>query len=86
MGHDRLNAARAEALFASDLSSRCYPSKDVVAAAISNAVRAYGGVRGCAGEMGAAYGEYPEIAAPRMRWARQVIEAIYPPPLSLEAA
>jgi hypothetical protein len=72
-------AARAEALFASDLSSQCHPSESAVGAAIRNAIRAHGGVRGCAGALGAAYGDDPETAATRMRWARRVIEAIYSP-------
>jgi hypothetical protein len=79
MAPDRMIVARAEALFASDLSIRCHPSEAAVAAAIRNAVSAHGGVRGCAGEIGAAYGDYPETAAARMRWARHVIEAIYSP-------
>ena len=75
MTHDQLIIARAEALFASDLSVHCRPSEGEVAAAIKTAVRAHGGIGGCAGEVGAAYGDYPELAAERMRWARQVIEA-----------
>jgi hypothetical protein len=78
MAPDHLIAARAEALFVSDLSVHCHLSEAVVAAAIRHAVRAHG-VRGCAGEVGAAYGDHPETAAARMRWARQVIEAIYSP-------
>jgi hypothetical protein len=77
MTPDRLIAARAEALFASDLSALSNPTQAAVAAAVSSAVLAHGGVRGCAGVVGAAYGDYPETAAARMRWARQVIEAIY---------
>jgi hypothetical protein len=46
-----------------------------------HAVRVYGGTRGCAGEMAAAYGEHPETAATRMRWARHAIHASYPPPV-----
>lgn len=79
MKFDRLITARAEALFASDLSARCYPTEAAVASTVRNAVRAHGGVRGCAGVVGAAYGDYPETAAARMRWARQVIQAIYYP-------
>ena len=79
MPRDRLIAARAYALFASDLSSERRPSESAVAAAIKSAVATYGGVLGCAGEVGAAYGEHPETAAPRMRWARRLIEAIYSP-------
>lgn len=79
MAQEALIVARAEALFASDISSQCQPDESEVAAAIRRAVRAHGGVRGCAGEVGAAYGECPETAAARMRWARRVIEMIYSP-------
>jgi len=73
-----INAARAEALFASGLSMGSRPTDADVAAAIRHAVRRYGGVRGCAGEVAAAYGDHPETAAPRMRWARQVVQRTYP--------
>jgi hypothetical protein len=79
MARDHLIAARAEALFASDISMYCCPTQAAVEAAIRRAIRANGGVRGCVGEVGATYGDYPETAANRMRWARQVIEAIYTP-------
>jgi hypothetical protein len=86
MALDLLIAARADALFASDLSVRCGPSQAAVETAIRSAVRAHGGVRGCAGEVGAAYGEHPETAVARMRWALQVIEAIYSRPRHVAAA
>jgi hypothetical protein len=70
---DQLMAARAEALFTSDLSARRDHTYTDVAAAIRHAIRTHGGIRGCAGEVAAAYGEHPETAALRMRWARAVI-------------
>ena len=79
MASDRMIAARAAALFASDLSSRGRPSQVAVAAATSRAIAACGGVRGCLGEVAAAYGERPETAVPRMRWARQTIDELYSP-------
>jgi hypothetical protein len=79
MAPDNLTAARADALFASDLSVRCYPDPAAAAEAIRRAVAVYGGVSGCAGEVAASYGEYPETAAERMRWARRVIQMMYPP-------
>ena len=33
--------------------------------------------RGCAGEVAAAYGGHPETAAPRMRWARAVVDNLF---------
>ena len=52
-------AARAEALFASDLSVRGQYTQIEVAAAIRRAIDAHRGLRGCAGEVAAAYGEHP---------------------------
>jgi hypothetical protein len=74
---DFLTAARAEALFTSDISATSQPSQVEVAAAIRQAVRRFGGTRGCAAEVAAAYGDRPETAAPRMRWARSVVATIY---------
>lgn len=74
---DFLTAARAEALFTSDISATSQPSPVAVAAAIKQAVRRFGGTRGCAAEVAAAYGDRPETAAPRMRWARSVVETTY---------
>lgn len=73
----QLLAARAAALFASDLPAGSQPSAPVVDAAIAHAVRALGGTRGCVATMAAAYGDYPESAAPRMRWALGVVENVY---------
>jgi hypothetical protein len=72
-----LTAARAEALFTSPLATGSSPAFDVVEGAIRIAVRAHGGVRGCAGDVAAEYGDHPELAAPRMRWARDVVEQLY---------
>jgi hypothetical protein len=79
MALDRLNAARATALFASDLPTQCHPSEAAVAAAIRSAVVAHGGVRACACEVATAYGEHPETAVTRMRWSRHIVDAIYSP-------
>lgn len=68
-----ITTAQAEALFVSTLSA-CEPhDRAVVRAAIADAVRHYGGVRGCAGAMAAEYGEHPVQAAERMRWAREAV-------------
>jgi hypothetical protein len=71
----QLLAASAEALFTSHLSARREYTAIEVAAAIRHAISTHGGIRGCAGEVAAAYGEDPETAARRMRWARAVSEA-----------
>jgi hypothetical protein len=65
-----LTVARAEALFASTLTA-CEPhDRAELKAAIAAAVRDYNGVRGCAAQMAAEFGEHPAQAAERMRWAR----------------
>src|SRR4051812_11726529 len=77
---DYLTAARAEALFVSDLSAWAGPTRADVVAAIRQAVRMRGGTRGCAGEVAAAYGDHPEVAAPRMRWARGMVDSVFAGP------
>ena len=72
----QLLAARAQALFTSDLSAQCEYAQAEVAAAIRHAFRARGGLGGCAAEVATAYGEHPETAARRMRWARAVVQGI----------
>jgi hypothetical protein len=72
-----LTAARAEALFTSHLPTGSRPTRPVVEAAIRCAVRAHGGVRGCAADVAGEYGDHPELAVPRMRWARSVVEQLY---------
>ncbi|MGK5682992.1 hypothetical protein [Actinoplanes sp. URMC 104] len=77
-----LTAARAEALFTSGLSTGSRPTRAVVDEAIRTAVRAHSGVRGCAADVAGEYGDHPECAAPRMRWARSVVEELYESPRS----
>jgi hypothetical protein len=74
---DALTAARAEALFTSPLSTGSHPGGSDVDDAIRAAVRAHGSVRGCAADVAAEYGDHPELAVPRMRWARAVVEHRY---------
>ena len=74
-----LGAARAEALFASDLSAGERHTPEQVTAAITTAIRRNGGTRGCAAVMASAYGDRPELAAPRMRWARATVATVYRP-------
>jgi hypothetical protein len=74
---DPITAARAAALFVSDLSVTTDPSTVEVAAAIRLSLRTRGSARACAAEVAAAYGDYPELAARRMRWARDIVESRY---------
>ena len=67
--HLSINTARADALFASTLQRSDDPSTAQIRQAIITAIRA-AGARGCAAQVAQAYGEHPETAMPRMRWAR----------------
>jgi hypothetical protein len=80
MSNRLLTAARAEALFTSALPTGSSPQPVQVHAAIRHAVRLHRGTRGCATELAGAYGDSPETAAPRMRWALAVVENVYPKP------
>ncbi len=59
----------AQALFASWLQPSQQPSADEVAAAVEAALHRHGGLAGCAAQVATEYGEHPEAAAARMRWA-----------------
>ena len=63
-----ISAARAGALFASPLQRSGEPSARQVRQAIATATGLHG-VRGCAARVAQAYGEHPETALTRMRWA-----------------
>jgi len=69
-----LGTTEAEALFASALQRSDDPSAAQVRQAIAAAIGAFG-TRGCAARVAQAYGEHPETAVPRMRWARAAAAA-----------
>jgi hypothetical protein len=71
MNHFSISAVRADALFVSTLQQSEVPSATQVREAIAGAVRRFGG-RGCAERVAQEFGDHPDIAAARMRWARQV--------------
>ena len=62
-------AVWADALFVSAVQRSDEPSGDQVREAIAAAVRAYG-ARGCAERVAQEFGDHPETAVWRMRWAR----------------
>jgi hypothetical protein len=68
----RVSAVRCEALFVSALQGSEHPDARQVRRAVAAAMREYGGC-GCAAQVAQEYGEHPEIAAARMRWARQTV-------------
>jgi len=65
---------RAEALFVSALSGTSRPRGRELADAIQQAIQRYGGVSGCVAEVAYAYGDHPEAAVVRMRWACRCID------------
>jgi hypothetical protein len=67
-----ISTIRADALFASALQRSDEPSAAQVDQAIAAAVRAFG-ARGCAARVAQAYGDHPETAVIRMRWARATV-------------
>ena len=70
------SAVRADALFASALQRSEEPSAGQVRRAIAAAICAYGDL-GCASRVAQAYGEHPETAVTRMRWARTSVTAAF---------
>ena len=74
-----MSAARADALFASTLQRSDEPSAMQVKQAIAAATRAFGDL-GCAARVAHEYGEHPETAARRMRWARTAVAGAFNSP------
>jgi hypothetical protein len=66
------SAVRADALFASALQRTDRPGPGQVRQAIAVAVARYGD-SGCAARVAQAFGEHPETAVTRMRWARTMV-------------
>jgi hypothetical protein len=69
--HPISSAVWAEALFVSVLQRSDRPGPGEVREAVAAAVRVYGG-RGCAELVAQEFGDHPETAVERMRWARTV--------------
>ena len=71
MAYLSIGAFQADAVFVSGLQRRDEPSAGQVRQAIAEAVRAFG-CSGCAGRVAQEFGDHPETAVSRMRWARAV--------------
>jgi hypothetical protein len=73
--------AQCEALFASELQQ----SDVITAAEVADAIRSTDlrlGNGGCVGRMAEEFGEHPDMAAERMRWARQLAGRTLASPLA----
>ena len=82
-----IECARAQALFVSHLQPCDQPTVEQVRAMVRRVI-AEQGVRGCQARVAEEYGEHPEYAAARMRWAREVARRAYtvePPPVLVAA-
>jgi hypothetical protein len=71
-----ISAVQADALFASALQRSDDPSAVQVKQAIAAATRAFGDL-GCAARVAQEYGEHPETAVSRMRWARTAVAGAF---------
>jgi len=66
-----VGAVQAGAIFASELQRGDELSADQVRQAVAEAIHAFG-CSGCAGRVAQEFGDHPETAVIRMRWARAV--------------
>src|SRR5215469_580501 len=73
------SAVWADALFVSVLQGSDEPDAGQIRQAVAAAVRAYGG-HGCVQRVAQEFGDHPEIAAARMRWARAEASKVFTSP------
>jgi len=66
-----MHGTRCQALFSSALQPSDAPTADMVADAITRTVQRLG-LGGCAARMAQEFGDHPDAAAERMRWARRL--------------
>jgi hypothetical protein len=62
--------SRREALFASELQPSDGSTGDMITSAITSTIQRFGS-RGCTERMAQEFGDHPDVAAERMRWARR---------------
>ena len=76
MRHPSIGAVRADALFVSALQRCEHPSTGQVRQAVAAAVRTFG-KDGCAERMAQEFGDHPDAAVARMRWAREQVDEAF---------
>ena len=76
MAYLSIGAFHADAVFVSRLQRCDEPSAGQVRQAVAAAIRAFG-YSGCAGRVAQEFGDHPETAVIRMRWARAVARAVF---------
>lgn len=67
---------RTEALFASDVQRSQQPTPELIRAAVTAMVDRLG-AGGCAALVAQEFGEHPDCAPGRMRWARTAVRGAY---------
>jgi hypothetical protein len=75
-----IGAGWADALFVSALQRCEHPNAGQVRQAVDAAIRAYGQC-GCAERMAQEFGDHPETAVTRMRWARELVGEAFSEPV-----
>jgi hypothetical protein len=68
---------RIEALFVSDLQRSQHPSTELIREAVTDTVGRLG-ESGCAALVAQEFGEHPDCAPDRMRWARTAVHQAFP--------
>jgi hypothetical protein len=76
MRHLSIRAVRADALFVSALQRSEDPTAGQVRQAVATAVREFGS-HGCVERVAQEFGDHPDAAADRMRWARAVTSEVF---------
>ena len=79
MAYLNMGAVRADAVFVSGLQRHDELSPGQVQQAVVQAIRAFG-CSGCAGRVAQEFGDHPETAVARMRWARGVARVAFADP------
>jgi hypothetical protein len=74
-----IGAVQADALFVSGLQRCDEPSASQIRQAVAETIRAFGH-SGCAGRVAQEFGDHPETAVARMRWARAVAGVAFAEP------
>ena len=69
-----IDDVRCDALFASDLQRSWNSTAETIRAAVTDAVGRLG-ADGCAGRVAEEFGEHPDCAIGRMRWARAAVRS-----------
>ncbi|XVV14897.1 hypothetical protein ACQP2X_11350 [Actinoplanes sp. CA-131856] len=74
--HAVIDAIRTEALFASNLQRSQSPTPELIRAAVNSTVDRLGEAR-CAEVVAQEFGEHPDCAIGRMRWARNAVRLAF---------